>query len=155
MIAVESKKNNGQLTACEVILFHHEDMGIPWEIAKFGVRQGMWGTVRKIEHGFRAYQKGRASGEPISHHAFMAQINSKIDPDYIKALENGEVSSETEVVCSPENHHPEGVNIPKLLVIGGAVVLACSVDRGLLTKTVIFSIGRTFANIGRLARPGR
>lgn len=151
--AVESKKDNGRLTACEVILFHHEDMGIPWEIAKFGVRQGMWGAVRDIERGFRAYQRERASGGPISHHAFMAQINSKIDPDYINGLENGEVPSETEVVCSPEK--PRGINIPKLLVIGGAVVVACSVDQGLLTKTLIFSIARTFANIGRLGRPGR
>ncbi|GFY84017.1 polyketide cyclase/dehydrase and lipid transport superfamily protein [Actinidia rufa] len=64
--AVASSKGNGQLTACEVILFHHEDMGIPWEIAKFGVRQGMWGAVKKIERGLRAYQKERASGAPLS-----------------------------------------------------------------------------------------
>lgn len=147
---MESREKNGQLNACEVILFHHEDMGIPWEIAKFGVRQGMWGAVGKIQRGFRAYQKTRASGKPISHPAFMAQINSKVDPVYLKSLEGGEDSSEA--VCSPEK--PKGINIPKLLVIGGAVAVACSLDQGLLTKTVIFSVARTFANIGRRACPG-
>jgi hypothetical protein len=151
--AVESKKGNGQLNSCEVILFHYEDMGIPKELTKFGVRQGMWGTVRKIENAVRAYQKIRASGKPVSHSAFMAQINSKVDPDYLKSLQGGEVSSETEVACSPEK--PRGMNIPKLLVVGGAVVVACSIDQGLLTKTVIFSIARAFANIGRAACPRR
>ncbi|KAL7165648.1 hypothetical protein ACSBR2_041345 [Camellia fascicularis] len=57
--AVESKRGDGQLTACEVLLFHHEEMGIPWEIAKLGVRQGMWGAVKKIDPGLRTYQRER------------------------------------------------------------------------------------------------
>ncbi|CAK9141582.1 unnamed protein product [Ilex paraguariensis] len=149
--AVESRKGDGHLTACEVLLFHHEDMGIPWEIAKFGVRQGMWGTVKKIEHGFRAYQKARASGAPVSRPAFMAQINTKIDPDYLKSLEGDEDTSETEVMGSPKKLN--GINVPKLLIFGGAVVLACSLDRGFLTKAVIFGVARRFANIGRRACP--
>ncbi|KAI3471263.1 hypothetical protein Pfo_027926 [Paulownia fortunei] len=150
--AVESRKGNGQLSACEVILFHHEDMGIPWEIAKFGVRQGMWGAVKNIERGFRAYQKHRASGAPLSHHAFMAQINTKLDPDYLKILEGGEDSSETKLLASADEK-PKGVNIPKLLIIGGAVAVAWSLDRGLLTKTLIFGVARKFGNIGRRACP--
>ncbi|KAL3524464.1 hypothetical protein ACH5RR_017298 [Cinchona calisaya] len=149
--AVESRKGNGQLTACEVILFHHEDMGIPWEIAKFGVRQGMWGTVRKIERGFRLYQRARSSEASLSHTALMAQINTKIDPDYLKALESGEDSSETEMLESTEK--PKGLNIPKLLVFGGAVAVACSLDNGLLTKAIVFSVAKRFANIGRRACP--
>ncbi|CAL5364626.1 hypothetical protein CsSME_00002075 [Camellia sinensis var. sinensis] len=145
--AVASKKGNGQLTDCEVILFHHEDMGIPWEIAKFGVRQGMWGAVKKIERGFRAYQKERASGAPLSRSAFLAQVNTKINPVYLKSLESAEDSPETEVQGSPEKRG--GLNIPKFLVFGGAVVLACSLDRGLLTKAVIFGVARRFPNIGR------
>ncbi|XP_059667316.1 uncharacterized protein LOC132312812 isoform X2 [Cornus florida] len=147
--AVESRKEHGQLTACEVILFHHEDMGIPREIAKFGIRQGMWGTVKKIERGLRDYQKARASGGQISRPAFMAQISTKINPGYMKSLENAEESSETQgqVLDLPEK--PTGMNIPKLLVFGGAVVLVCSIDRGLLTKTLIFGIARRFANAGR------
>lgn len=143
---VESRKGNGQRSACEVILFHHEDMGIPWEIAKFGVRRGMWGAVRTNERGFRAYQKERAAELPLSRCAYMAQINTKIDPDHLKSLEG-----ETEVAKPPEKQ--VCTNIPKLIVFGGAVALACSLDQGLLTKAVIFSVARRFGNIGRGAFP--
>ncbi|XP_057478584.1 uncharacterized protein LOC130765974 [Actinidia eriantha] len=145
--AVASSKGNGQLTACEVILFHHEDMGIPWEIAKFGVRQGMWGAVNKIERGLRAYQKERASGAPLSRSAFLAQVNTKINPDYLKSLESAEDSPETEIMGLPEK--PMGMNVPKLLFFSGAVVFACSLDRGLLTKAVIFGVARRVGNLGR------
>ncbi|KAF9600807.1 hypothetical protein IFM89_012546 [Coptis chinensis] len=140
--AVESNRGDGQLTACEVILFHHEDMGIPREIAKLGVRQGMWGAVKKIEPGLRAYQKHRASEASLSRCAFMAQINTKINADYLRSLEGTSGSSEGE--SSTSNEKQLGRNIPKLLVVGGAVVLACSLDRGLLTKAVIFGVARRY-----------
>lgn len=145
--AVESNRGDGQLTACEVILFHHEDMGIPREIAKLGVRQGMWGAVKKIEPGLRAYQKHRASEAPLSRCAFMAQINTKIDADYLRSLESSNGSTEEESLTAPEK--PSGRSIPKLVVIGGAVALACTLDRGLLTKAVIFGVARRFARVGR------
>ena len=141
------ESSNGQLTSCEVLLFHHEDMGIPWEIAKLGVRQGMWGAVKKIEPGLRAYQAARRSGAPLSRCAFMAQINTKVNPDYLRSLETTNGSSEIETLNSKEK--PLGKNIPKFLIIGGAVALACSLDRGLLTKAVIFGIARRFAKVGR------
>ncbi|KAK9122336.1 hypothetical protein Syun_019953 [Stephania yunnanensis] len=144
--AAESKRD-GRLTACEVILFHHEDMGIPWEIAKLGVRQGMWGTVKKVEAGVRAYKKERASDAPLSRSAHMAQINTKINADYLRSLENTSESSEAEADSSLEK--PSGRGIPKFVVIGGAVALAFTLDRGLLTKAVIFGVARRFAKIGR------
>lgn len=123
-------------------------MGIPWKIAKVGVRQGMWGTVKKIDPGLRAYQKERTSGNTLSHCAFMAQINSKISADYLRSFESkSNDSSELETHNSSEK--PSGKNIPKLLVVGGAIALACSFDRGLLTKAVIFGVARRFANIGK------
>lgn len=144
---VESNKGDGQLTACEVLLFHYEDMGIPWEIAKLGVRQGMWGAVKKFDPALRIYQKQRAAGAPLSRCAFMAQINTKVSPDYVRLLEsNSGSSSEVE---NRDSSKKQGGNIPKLLVIGGAVALACTLDRGLLTKAVIFGVARRFANIGR------
>ncbi|KAJ7965251.1 StAR-related lipid transfer protein [Quillaja saponaria] len=145
--AVESKRHNGQLTACEVLLFHHEDMGIPWEIAKLGIRKGMWGAVQKIEPGLRAYQQARARGAPLSRPAFMAQINTKVNPQYLQSMEGADNQSETEVVTTPEK--PLGMQIPRILIFGGAVVLACSLDQGLLTKAVIFGVARRFANIGK------
>lgn len=146
--AVESRRGDGQLSACEVLLFHHEDMGIPWEIAKLGVRKGMWGAVKKVEPGLRAYQKERASGAPISRCAFMAQINSKVSADYLRSLESC-TRDMVEVETSDQSEKPLGRNIPKLLVLGGAVALACTLDRGLLTKAVIFGVARRFAKIGR------
>ncbi|XAR52148.1 hypothetical protein NMG60_11020069 [Bertholletia excelsa] len=145
--AVASRKGNGELTACEVILFHYEDMGIPREIAKFGIRQGMWGTVKNIERGLRAYQRERASRAALSRSAFMAQINTQVDPDYLKSLESCEDSPASEVLGSPEKRR--GPSIPKLLVFGGAVVLAFSLDRGLLTKAVTSGIARRFGILGR------
>ncbi|XP_022762174.1 uncharacterized protein LOC111308116 [Durio zibethinus] len=146
--AVESRKGDGQMTACEVLLFHHEDMGIPWKIAKLGVRQGMWGTVKRIDPGLRAYQKERASGVPPPHCAVMAHINTKVNAEYLRSLEsNSNDSSELQTHNSSEK--PVGKNIPKLLVIGGAIALAWSLDRGLLTKAVIFGVARRFAKTGR------
>ncbi|KAF5450511.1 hypothetical protein F2P56_030853 [Juglans regia] len=144
--AVESKRGDHQLTACEVMLFHYEDMGIPWEIAKLGVRKGMWGTVKKIEPGLRAYQKARASGAPLSRPAFMAQINSKISSKDLRSF--GEIDNLSETQIASTSDKPSGRNISKLLIFGGAVVLACSLDRGLLTKTIIFGVARRFANSG-------
>ncbi|KAJ6760420.1 PHOSPHATIDYLCHOLINE TRANSFER PROTEIN [Salix purpurea] len=148
--AVESRKGDGQLTACEVLLFHYEDMGIPWEIAKLGVRQGMWGTVKKIEPGLRAYQRTRASGRTLSRPAFMARINSKINPELLRSLGDDEDLSETEAATTPEKSLSR--NIPKLLIVGGAIALACGFDRGLLTKAFIFSVGRRFGNMGKNAK---
>ncbi|KAL2237875.1 uncharacterized protein LOC105164409 [Sesamum indicum] len=142
----ESKRDR-RLTACEVLLFHHEDMGIPWEIAKLGVRQGMWGAVKKIDPGLRSYQKHRASGSPLSHCGFMAQINTKVSPELLESQESTSSASEVEPIGSADK--PSGRGIPKMLVVGGAIALACTIDRGLLTKAVIFGVARRFANMGR------
>lgn len=150
--AVESRKGNGQLTACEVLLFHYEDMGIPWEIAKFGVRQGMWGAVRKIERGLRSYQKARASNAKISHCALMAQVNTKIDPEYLKSTDGDEESSGTEVQVSPAKREGS-INIPKLLIVGGALVFACTLEQGIIPKALLFNVAKRFGNIGKRASP--
>ncbi|CAM8953284.1 unnamed protein product [Rhodiola kirilowii] len=146
--AAESKMGDGQLTASEVMLFHHEDMGIPWEIAKLGVRQGMWGAVKKIEPGLRAYQKERASGTPISRPAFMAQINTKVSPDYLNSPDNSSTIS-FEANNSDSSKSQVNRNIPKAVIIGGALIVACSLDRGLLTKAVLFGVARRLARIGK------
>lgn len=135
------------MTACEVLLFHHEDMGIPWEIAKLGVRQGMWGAVKKIDPGLRAYKKHRATEAPLSRCAFMAQINTKVTTDDLRSLETRRTMADAE--ASDSSDKPTGRNIPKLLVVGGAVALACSIDRGLLTKALIFGVARRFAGFGK------
>ncbi|KAL8053280.1 hypothetical protein ABFS82_05G061400 [Erythranthe guttata] len=156
--AAESKRD-GRMTACEVVLFHHEDMGIPWEIAKLGIRQGMWGAVKKIDPGLRAYQNQRALSEiPLSPSASMAQINTKVNLVSLQEEEESEEAHETsstaigpskgENVISPDKQ-PSGRSFQKILVVGGAIALACSLDRGLLTKAVIFGVARRFAKTGK------
>ncbi|KAF5810131.1 putative START domain-containing protein [Helianthus annuus] len=151
---VASKKRNNQ-PACEVIFFHYEDMGIPWELAKFGVRQGMWGTAKKIERGLRWYQKERACSETVSHHVTMARMSTKINQDYLARLESESDEDVTQTQMRVHQEKPGGIdtNIPKLLVIGAAVALACSIDRGQFTKAVIFGVAKRFGNIGRRAFP--
>lgn len=145
--SAESKRD-GRPTACEVLLFHYEDMGIPWEIAKLGVRQGMWGAVKKIDPGLRAYQKHRASGAPLSRSATMAQINAKVDADALEAQESTSTSA-PEATALVLDEKPSRRGISKALVVGGALALACSIDRGLLTKAVIFGVARKFARTGQ------
>lgn len=142
--AVESKRD-GQLTSCEVLLFHHEDMGIPWEIAKFGVRQGMWGAVKKFDPALRTYKKQRESGSPLSNSARLAQINTKVSADHQRCLES---CADNLPEVEKREDRKEG-SIPKVLIVGGAVLLACTLDRGLLTKAVIFGVARRFGRMGR------
>ncbi|WVY97210.1 hypothetical protein V8G54_029361 [Vigna mungo] len=92
-------------------------MGIPWEIAKLGVRQGMWGAVKKFDPGLRTYEKQRTSGVPLSPCARAANINTKISMDYLSSLENTTTDLlETENEDSSDK--PVGRNIPKLLIVG-------------------------------------
>ncbi|KAL8535654.1 hypothetical protein ACS0TY_011326 [Phlomoides rotata] len=142
-------KRDGRMTACEVLFFHHEDMGIPWEIAKLGVRQGMWMAVKKIVSGLRAYQKHLASGAPLSHSAVMAQVNAKFNPDSLETLESTSAASVTESLVSTDESKPSRRGFSKVLVLGGALALACTFDRGLLTKAVIFGVARKFARTGQ------
>lgn len=146
--AVKSRKD-GQLTSCEVLFFHYEDMGIPWEIAKLGVRQGMWGAVKKFDPGLRTYKKERDSGVPLSACANNAKINTKVSADYVRSLEDSTSNLlETENQDSSDDK-PIGRSIPKLLVVGGAIALACTLDQGLVTKAVVFGIARRFGKFGR------
>ncbi|KAM1254231.1 hypothetical protein ACFX2J_042010 [Malus domestica] len=145
--AVESKRADGQLTACEVIFLHYEDNGLPWEIVKLGIRTGMWDTVKKIEAGLRTYQKERAAGSPLSRPAFMAQINTKIHPGYLKSSGATEDSSQTEVVIASKK--PAVRHIPKLLILGGTIIIACTLNKGHLMKVVIFGVGGKLAKVGK------
>lgn len=146
--AVESRKGDGQLSACEVILFHHEDMGIPWEIAKIGVRQGMWGAVKNIQCGVNAYTMERKSSAPLSRSALMASINTKVPAGFSRTL--GLPSTETE---DTEDVHDVSKTLQgngwKLLIIGGAVALACGLDRGVVSKALIFGVARRLGKFGK------
>ncbi|CAF2121707.1 unnamed protein product [Brassica rapa subsp. narinosa] len=155
---VESRSDDGVTSACEVLLFHHEDMGIPKEIAKLGVKRGMWGAVKKMEPGLRAYQEQRLSREggfKLSRPAFMAQINTKITSEHLVSLSNG-ATSEAE---APETEAPVTLdrgngaeNLKKLLFIGGAVAVACTLSGGgFVPPAVLLGFGKRFG--GRKREP--
>jgi len=137
---VESRKGDGQMTAVEVVLFHYEDMGIPREIAKIGVRQGMWGAVKKIEPGVRAYQMARKSDAPLSRSALMARINTPVSD-----LGSLEIPSDAEEVATKT----QGGFPWRWVIVGGAVALACGLDRGVVSKALIFGVARRFGNLGK------
>lgn len=140
--AVESRKGDGQMTAIEVMLFHNEDMGIPREIAKIGVRQGMWGAVKKVEPGVRSYQMTRKSDAPLSPSVLMARINTKLPVSDLRSLE---ISSDAEDVATKTQR-----GIPwRWVIVGGAVALACGLDRGVVRKALVFGVARRFGNLGK------
>ncbi|KAK4749741.1 hypothetical protein SAY87_027190 [Trapa incisa] len=141
--AVESRKNDGQLTACVVLLFHYEDVGLPYEIAKLGVSYGMCGAVKKVEPGLRAYQKARLLGEPISRPAYMAHINKKVNPELVpdhKPDPDPPQNNKAAIASKP----PSGYSFPKILLVGSGVMimLACGLNRGLLSGVMGLSARR-------------
>ncbi|GKB06918.1 tropinone reductase homolog-like protein, partial [Tanacetum coccineum] len=73
-------------------------------------------------------------------------------PHHLESDEN-EDDSHTEMLIPLENQGGLSINMPKFLVIGGAVILACSLNRGIVTKGVVFEVAIRFGNIGRRALP--
>lgn len=143
--AVQSLKGDGQLSACEVTLIHYEDMGIPKDVAKLGVRHGMWGTVKKLHAGFRAYQNARKSEAPLSRCALMAGLTTKISPD------EGTISLEIE---SSEEEKSDTLDTQckkgrggidwRWVAVGGAAVVI-GLHTGLIGKALLIGAGQRAA----------
>ncbi|KAB5545078.1 hypothetical protein DKX38_013190 [Salix brachista] len=143
--AVESRKGDGQMSACEVTLLHYEDMGIPKDVAKLGVRHAMWGAVKKLHSGMRAYQNARKSEALLSRSALMARITTKI------SFDEGMDSSETvddEEDRSPaldiQRHKDHGIDW-KWIVVGGTVALVCGLHSGAIGKALLLGAGQRLA----------
>lgn len=45
--------------ACETVLLHREDFKIPEKMARFAVRHGMAGFVKKMSHGVHPFVEAR------------------------------------------------------------------------------------------------
>ncbi|KAK2647192.1 hypothetical protein Ddye_022387 [Dipteronia dyeriana] len=142
--AVESRKGDGQMTACEITLVHSEDMGIPKDVAKLGLRHGMWGAVKKLHSGMRAYQNARKSEASLSRSALMARITTKISFDgSMDSLDpvSGEDEKGQGVVAKVEKD--QGMDW-KWIVIGGTVALV-GLRSGLIGKALLLGVGRRIA----------
>jgi hypothetical protein len=146
--AVESAKGDGQLTACEVMLFHHEEMGIQRDLAKLGVRQGMWGCVKKIEPGIRIYQAERRQNKPLSPCAMMAHIMSKVPSALLNDHKVTTTSDGDTSVIGKEKHNLSHGYL-RWMILGGAVALACGVERGAVGKFLVFGVVRRLGRLGR------
>ncbi|XP_057958602.1 uncharacterized protein LOC131151374 [Malania oleifera] len=143
--AVESRKGDGQLSACEVNLVHYEDMGIPKDVAKLGVRHGMWGTVKKLHSGLRAYENARKLEATVSRCALMASITTKISFDG---------SADSSELVFGEEEKGQAVDIRKEKVqgidwkwvaIGGTVALVCGLHTGVIGKALLLGAGQRLA----------
>ncbi|KAG6550425.1 hypothetical protein Mapa_008388 [Marchantia paleacea] len=147
--AVESRRGDGQVTACEVLLFHHEEMGIQRDLAKLGIRQGMWGCVKKMEPGVHKYKALRKQGRPLSKCALLAKINTKVPANFVRnlsLLDPSEIESdESGGIKEKSKGHL------RWFILGGAVALACGVDRGAVGKVLVFGIARRLGRLGRKA----
>ncbi|KAI3504197.1 hypothetical protein L1887_32742 [Cichorium endivia] len=137
---VQSRKGDGLLSACEVILLHCEDMRIPRDVAKLGVRHGMWGTVKKLHGGFRAYQTARKQDEPLSRCARMATIATKIafdgGVDAVPEQKSGDVNTSGGKVGG-------GVDW-RWVAVGGAVAVVFGIRSGTLGKVLLAGAGHRF-----------
>ena len=154
LVAVESLKGDGQMTACEVMLFHHEEMGIQKDLAKLGIRQGMWGCVKKMEPGIVKYKASRKAGEPRSQSALAAQKSTKV-PRHL--LNESEQTSKTvdssegvnAIVVKDRDNRQDNRGYLKWVVLGGAVALACGIDRGAVGKFLVFGVAKRLGRVGR------
>lgn len=144
----QSRRGDGQLSACEVTLVHHEDMGIPKDVAKLGVRHGMWGTVKKLYAGFRAYQAARNSEAPLSRCALNACISTRVSfDDAADSSEEapGDEERRNELAVATEKKTGGGGIDWKWVAVGGAVAVACGLQTGLLGRALVIGVGHRIA----------
>ncbi|CAN1310166.1 StAR-related lipid transfer protein 7, mitochondrial [Linum perenne] len=139
---VESRKGDGQMSACEVTLVHYEDMGIPKDVAKIGVRHGMWPAVKKLHSGMRSYQNARKADAPMSRCAIMAKITTKVSID--KSMESeGSVDEGSKNILVEGNERKKEHGIDwKWIVLGGAVAVVCGVRSGAIGKAFLLGAGQ-------------
>ncbi|KAL0650363.1 hypothetical protein Bca4012_093054 [Brassica carinata] len=140
--AVESRKGDGQPTACEVSLVHYEDMGIPKDVAKLGVRHGMWGAVKKLHSGLRAYQTGRKSDSSLSRIAQMARITTVLDMDSTESSTSDEDRSRA---MGYARRQRDNLRVDWKWVVVGGVALACGLHTGVIGKALLAGAGQRLA----------
>ncbi|VVB01157.1 unnamed protein product [Arabis nemorensis] len=140
--AVESRKGDGQQSACEVSLVHYEDMGIPKDVAKLGVRHGMWGAVKKLNSGLRAYQTVRKSDSSLSRIAQMARITTKLNMDSAESSTNDEDRSRA---MDYARRQRDNLRMDWKWIVVGGVALACGLHTGIIGKALLAGAGQRLA----------
>lgn len=142
MNVVQSLKGDGQLSACEVTLIHYEDMGIPKDVARLGVRHGMWGTVKKLHVGFRTYQNMRKSEGSLSRCALMARNTTKISPNEgTDSLEPEHKEEDKGDSVDIQVQRGQGGIDWRWVAVGG-VAIAVGLHTGLIGKALLVAAGQ-------------
>lgn len=117
-------------------------MGIPKDVAKVGLRHGMWGAVKKLHTGMRAYQHARKSDASISRCALMARITTKIGiDDATRTLDLELVSSEDKDEPTMDLNRDQGAHW-KWVVIGATAAAVFGLQRGLIGKALLFGAAK-------------
>lgn len=133
------------MSACEVTLLHYEDMGIPKDVAKLGVRHGMWGTVKKLHSGMRAYQNARKTEASLSRFALNARITTKISMDNMDSSEYALGQEERgQALRNSGRQNGHGLDW-KWVAIGGTVALVLGIHSGAIGKVLLLGAGRRIA----------
>ncbi|KAL0742821.1 hypothetical protein Bca4012_084334 [Brassica carinata] len=141
--AVESRKGDGKMSACEVSLVHCEDMGIPKDVAKLGVRHGMWGAVKKLNSGLRAYQTPRKQGAALSRSAQIARITTKLNVDLVEKSRVEE--EERGQAMENARRRKEQFSVDWKLIVVGGVALACGLHSSAIGKALMVGAGQRLA----------
>ncbi|KAG2632141.1 uncharacterized protein LOC120659551 isoform X2 [Panicum virgatum] len=140
--SVQSPKQPGQQSACEVTLVHYEDMGIPKDVARVAVRHGMWGAVKKLQSGFRAYQQMRAENA-LSHSAIMAQVTTKVSIAGSNGPLDQELSAADKISDGDANSRAVQHGFDwRWVVVGGAVAAVCVLNTGFVGKVLLLGAAR-------------
>lgn len=117
-------------------------MGIPKDVAKLGVRHGMWGAVKKLNSGLRAYQSARKSDSSLSRIAQMARITTKLNMDSAESSSRDEDRSRAMDYARRQRDH---LRMDWKWVVVGGVALACGLHTGIIGKALLAGAGQRLA----------
>jgi hypothetical protein len=118
-------------------------MGIPKDVARVAVRHGMWGAVKRLQSGFRAYQKMRGTENTLSHSAVMARVTTKVSIDGSNGPLDQVPSSADKISDGDENSREVQHGFDwKWVVVGGAVAAVCVFNTGLVGKPLLLGAAR-------------
>lgn len=120
-------------------------MGIPKDVAKLGVRHGMWGAVKKLNSGLRAYQTARKPGAALSRSAQMAGITTKLNMDLVETSRVEEEEEERGRGVEKARRQKEQFSVDWKWIALGGVALACGLHSSAIGKALMVGAGQRLA----------
>lgn len=114
-------------------------------MAKLGVRHWMWGAVKKLHSGMRAYQNARKTDTSLSRCALMAKITTEISSN--ESMSSfGPVPGEDEKDGTVVIRRLNDIGIDwKWIAVGGTVALVFGLHSGIFGKALLLGAGQRIA----------